>query len=512
MTKKFNPLISIIIPLSDSDDGMERIASAESQSWENKETLTVSSQDAGGRDKIIHACNVGIAQSQGQYMCLMLPGSRFRANKIEQQAEFLKWFETFDAIIYSDYSQTSHDRQKTTSVTMGNISPEAMPCYLYGIPDLNPSTLLFPANALEELRSAFGNYFREDLSLNSAILEACLFLCRKFNFIWQAKDLIETHEKQTVLISGNQDFYKEKLPELLQYYKNHVRGRYGKASLLGEFFAARLKQHLYHAAKDVLVQFLRERRKPDHDKPSIKDFLRPTIKSIWQRLPERLKKLIKSRCGKINHDAVYRLDFKTIYEQNGFVGTESLSGLGSTMFQTRIVRRELPLLLRRHEIQSILDVPCGDFHWMNLVDFEGIRYVGGDVVADLVKMNQRRYGNQSHTFLEVDLIKGPLPESELVFCRDCLVHLPYADVFSALSTIIKSKAEWLLVTTFPGLLQNNDLDDSGWRALNMELPPFNFPPPVELLYEKSTEAGGRFGDKALGLWRVDSLNKCGQEI
>jgi hypothetical protein len=44
-----------------------------------------------------------------------------------------------------------------------------------------------------------------------------------------------------------------------------------------------------------------------------------------------------------------------------------------------------------------------------------------------------------------------------------------------------------------------------WRPLNLERPPFNFPPPAELLAEGCTEAEGRFLDKCLGLWAIKDL-------
>jgi hypothetical protein len=41
-------------------------------------------------------------------------------------------------------------------------------------------------------------------------------------------------------------------------------------------------------------------------------------------------------------------------------------------------------LLRQFEIHSLLDLPCGDFNWMQHVDLQGIKYTGGDIVEALV--------------------------------------------------------------------------------------------------------------------------------
>jgi hypothetical protein len=63
----------------------------------------------------------------------------------------------------------------------------------------------------------------------------------------------------------------------------------------------------------------------------------------------------------------------------------------------------------------------------------------------------------------------------------------------------------LLTTTFPAAADNEDIVTGDWRVLNLECSPFDFPPPMELLNEGCTEAGGRFADKSLGLWRIADL-------
>jgi hypothetical protein len=38
--------------------------------------------------------------------------------------------------------------------------------------------------------------------------------------------------------------------------------------------------------------------------------------------------------------------------------------------------------------QSLLDAGCGDFNWMRTVDLPGIKYIGVDVVSDLIERNR----------------------------------------------------------------------------------------------------------------------------
>ena len=70
---------------------------------------------------------------------------------------------------------------------------------------------------------------------------------------------------------------------------------------------------------------------------------------------------------------------------------ESLSGDGSALEQTKQIRSHLPDLFRRHRIRTLLDAPCGDFHWMkelHLTDGGLRRYWGVDVVPPLIEQNR----------------------------------------------------------------------------------------------------------------------------
>jgi hypothetical protein len=184
---------------------------------------------------------------------------------------------------------------------------------------------------------------------------------------------------------------------------------------------------------------------------------------------------------------------------------ESLSGVGSNLEQTRALRAALPGLLRDLGVRSLLDLPCGDFHWMRTVDLGVERYVGGDLVPELVARNQELYGAPGREFVRLDLLRGPLPAADAVFCRDCLVHLSHAQVADALRNVRASGATYLLTTTYPAQPRNRNIATGEWRPLNLQLAPFGFPPPLRLVNEESTESGGLYPDKSIGVWRVSDL-------
>jgi hypothetical protein len=197
--------------------------------------------------------------------------------------------------------------------------------------------------------------------------------------------------------------------------------------------------------------------------------------------------------------------FAKIYAKNLWGSPESLSGLGSEIDATSQLRSELPKMLRNLKVQRLLDVPCGDFTWMSRLSLKLEEYIGGDIVQEIVEGNSSRFENPYRRFVELDLTQDTLPEVELILCRDCLVHLSFGNIFRALANMQRSKIRYLLTTTFPDCAVNEDITDGDWRLLNLQLPPFNFPVPQELINEECTECEGAYRDKSLGLWRLEDL-------
>lgn len=198
--------------------------------------------------------------------------------------------------------------------------------------------------------------------------------------------------------------------------------------------------------------------------------------------------------------------FELIYRTNLWGAEKSQSGLGSELDATTSLRRDLTQLLRRLRVQSILDLPCGDFTWMAQMDLGGIRYLGADIVPDIVAANAAHYGHAGHIdFARLDLVSDTLPAADLVLCRDCLVHLSFANIHRAIANLKRSGTCWLLTTTFPDASANRDIEDGDWRVLNLQYAPFLFPAPLAVINEGCTEAGGDYADKSLALWRVGDL-------
>lgn len=211
-----------------------------------------------------------------------------------------------------------------------------------------------------------------------------------------------------------------------------------------------------------------------------------------------------------------RYIFTAIFDSNAWNSDESVSGPGSELRQTSTLTQELPELLQKYQIKSILDIPCGDFNWMNTIDLSGIRYIGADIVKPLIKKNQHTYQQAGVAFQHLNLIEDALPECDLILCRDCLVHFSLQDTISALENICASNATWLLTTHFPSKEENINIITGDWRPLNFLVEPFYFPSAELMIHENCTEAEGLFRDKTLALWRIadikQALVKCKQQI
>lgn len=197
-----------------------------------------------------------------------------------------------------------------------------------------------------------------------------------------------------------------------------------------------------------------------------------------------------------------RRTFARIHASNHWGDSESLSGGGSTLTETEAVRRALPELFRRHGIRSLLDVPCGDFNWMQHVAPAVDEYIGADIVPALVADVSARHAAPGRRFLVLDLVTDDLPRADAVLARDVLIHLSQRDVRAALTNIRRSGAQWLLTTTYPEHV-NRDIITGDWRPLNLQAAPYLLPPPIELIPEETQER--QFSDRSLGLWSVASL-------
>lgn len=227
-----------------------------------------------------------------------------------------------------------------------------------------------------------------------------------------------------------------------------------------------------------------------------------TLKTIFFSSANRIRNFFQKRefQGR-THDEI----FESIYEKNYWGSAESRSGSGSSENQTSSIIGELPKLFEKYSIKSLLDIPCGDFNWMQRVDLDSIDYLGADIVASVIDRNKKGHASESVRFAKLSLTESQLPDADLILCRDCFVHFSFADIKKGLANLGRTKSKYLLTTTFVRRKRNEDIQTGLWRPINLEIAPFHFPSPITIISENCTEADGVFSDKSLALWDLKTI-------
>ncbi|MBT8568911.1 class I SAM-dependent methyltransferase [Polynucleobacter paneuropaeus] len=188
--------------------------------------------------------------------------------------------------------------------------------------------------------------------------------------------------------------------------------------------------------------------------------------------------LLNSKSQKIFNKKNIEDRFTSIYSENYWGNTESVSGDGSTLEYTKNLRKLLPLMFQEFSITSIFDAPCGDFNWMHdLLKNLQMRYIGGDIVLPLIQANNRNYGSETTRFIHIDLTQFQFPSVDLMICRDCLFHLSFSDSKLVIENFLKSDIKYLLTSTHKNSnnFQNGDIETGDFRKIDLFSAPYNFP-------------------------------------
>lgn len=223
-----------------------------------------------------------------------------------------------------------------------------------------------------------------------------------------------------------------------------------------------------------------------------------------KRLEKQNLNLIKSDVSPSNRaDDV----FQQIYHTNSWKGSESVSGPGSSLKVTELLREQLPTLFKQLNIKTLVDSPCGDVNWFVRMEHQLDVYMGFDIVPEIIAQNnEKMQAHLNYFFKTGNIIKDVLPRADAIFCRDCLVHMPFKEIFCSIANFKKSGSKYLIMTTFPEKERQVDSRMGGWRPLNFQIAPFNFPPPIYLIRERVKNEADPYNDKSMGVWELEKIN------
>lgn len=156
----------------------------------------------------------------------------------------------------------------------------------------------------------------------------------------------------------------------------------------------------------------------------------------------------------------------TFHTQKWLAGyPETVSGSGSMLESTVNVRHHLVAFIKKYNIKSIFDAPCGDRNWIKHLDFHALdcAYSGGDIIEEVVASI-----NLPNVKL-LDLRTTAFPSVDLWFSRDFLYHLSLNDIKQVIQNALSSNIKYFLITSHLEHQANNflnhDITTGDYRCL-----------------------------------------------
>lgn len=164
--------------------------------------------------------------------------------------------------------------------------------------------------------------------------------------------------------------------------------------------------------------------------------------------------------------------FEEIYKNNEWLQG---SGLGSLEKVTKGYRKFIEKFVRKKNIKSVVDFGCGDWQFSKFINWNGVNYIGFDIVKFLIKDNNDKFSNKNIHFRLTPKNWHDLPEADLLIVKDVLQHLNNDEVSNFLKIAVQ-KYNYLLITngTNPKSRINEAIDTGGYRPLDIRLKPFGY--------------------------------------
>lgn len=173
----------------------------------------------------------------------------------------------------------------------------------------------------------------------------------------------------------------------------------------------------------------------------------------------------------------HKKKFTYIFKSNTWGSNESISGPGSEVKNTKNIRTEIPIIIKKYNIDSIFDIPCGDYNWFKKINHK-INYVGADIVDEIIHLNNSNFKNFNTKFIKHNIINDKIDQYDLIIVRDLFIHFSDNDIYKALKNIKYSGSKYLLTTYYNDTNFNKSIITGNFRELNLLIKPFNFPRPL----------------------------------
>jgi 2-polyprenyl-3-methyl-5-hydroxy-6-metoxy-1,4-benzoquinol methylase len=191
-----------------------------------------------------------------------------------------------------------------------------------------------------------------------------------------------------------------------------------------------------------------------------------------------------------NKDRVKKQVFTSIYKSNHWVQKDetisknsiSVSGHGSNVNTNQFfnLKKIFTKIIDDKNINSVLDMPCGDFLWFyEIIKHKNINYSGVDIVEELIEANKEKYQNKNFDFINDDIVNfNTNKKFDLILIRDLFIHIQNSDIKKIIQNIKKMDFRYVALNSYNNNV-NYDVIVGKHRKVNLLIEPFNLVKPLE---------------------------------
>ena len=213
--------------------------------------------------------------------------------------------------------------------------------------------------------------------------------------------------------------------------------------------------------------------------------------------------------------------FNEVYANHKWTGGGG-SGRGSDRLSAYHSKFILMELFFQYGLTSMLDAPCGAVHGSWTKDFLfGIKsvlpcfkYYGLDASNIVIDKNIEVYEGfkdwisfgQIDLSVESSVFRDISTGLDVILCRDALQHLPFQNIAGVFNNFCQSNSRYLIVTSYPHNTENKGILEIGkYFQNNLQIEPFNFPEPLESIYEGNHAITAKPGQNYLLLYKLKDM-------
>jgi len=181
--------------------------------------------------------------------------------------------------------------------------------------------------------------------------------------------------------------------------------------------------------------------------------------------------------------------FTSIYKSNHWVQDEdvlskefiSVSGHGSNLNTEQFYNlvKNFTKIINKYDINSIIDMPCGDFLWIKeIIKNKNIEYLGIDIVEELIEENKKKYQDKKIKFECHDIVNfSTIKELDLILIRDLFIHIKNSEIKKIIHNIKNMNFKYVMLNSYNNK-ENKDVVIGQHRKVNLLIEPFNMKKPT----------------------------------